>query len=182
MRKNKTLILLFSSLFSFAFANAQLEVSHLYAKGFSSTGVGAFFNWGTLVSPGDAITFETGLIIYSHTVVIPSGLVGYRHTFNKKGTGLFVEPQLTYLYGASNIPKRDSTEFPLLSDGKGYINQPNISGLTPSLELGYIFPGKFAFNLGVRYQHVFVFGDPAVNILSLRVAHTFVFGRSRWYH
>ncbi|HEY4832049.1 MAG TPA: hypothetical protein VIH61_05755 [Waddliaceae bacterium] len=114
MRKNKRIILLLSLLFSLSAANAQLEVSHLSTKGFSSPGLGAFFNFGFSVNPGNVITYESGFIVFDHSAVVPSILMGYRHTFNGRGNGLYIEPQFTFTYGAADIPKRDSSEFPLL--------------------------------------------------------------------
>ncbi|MES1250067.1 MAG: hypothetical protein ABUL46_05250 [Chitinophaga rupis] len=182
METSKRSILLLIAIFSLSFANAQLEISHLSTRGFSTNGIGAFFNWGMMVNKGDVITFEPGFTYFNHTAVLtPSIFVGYRHTFTGKGYGLYIEPQLAYMFGAANIPEKDTTEFPSLGSGNGYIRQPQLSGPTAALGFGYIFPGKFAFNLGMRYEHIFVVGDPAVNILSLRLAHTFVLGRSRWY-
>ena len=183
MKKSKRSILLLIAIFSLSFANAQLEFSHLSTRGFSTNGIGIFTNLGLMVNKGDVITFESSFIAFDYTTVVaPTIIAGYRYTFNGKGNGFYVEPQLAYTFGAADIPQKDTTKFPFLRSSTGDIRQPHLNGPTGILGFGYIFPGKFAFSLGMRYQHIFVIGNPAANVLSLRLAHTFVLGRSRWYH
>ena len=59
---------------------------------------------------------------------------------------------------------------PIVIDGK-YAEQ-KASGVTAGIGTGYIFPGRIAFNLGLRYQHVFAAGDPALNMVSFRISHS----------
>lgn len=175
--KKAPLLLLLAVLF--IRANAQLEFSHLSTKGYSSFGGGAMFYWGIALSRGNAWTWETGGNIYAHAALTSGYAAGYRHTFNHQGYGFYVEPQLSYAYGAANIPRRDSLEYPRLRND-GYINQPDLSGLGVFLTAGYIFTGKFGLNIGLRYEHIFTFGDPGVNVLDLRFSHTILFGRERF--
>lgn len=65
MKESKRSILLLIAIFSLSFANAQLEFSHLSTRGFSTNGIGAFFNWGAMINKGDVITFESGFIFFS---------------------------------------------------------------------------------------------------------------------
>lgn len=106
-------------------------------------------------SPLKAVLY---FLVYYHDC--SNGFRGYRHTLNGKGNGFYVEPQLAYAAGGANIPQKDTTRFPLLSSGNGYIRHPQLSGPAAILGFGYIFPGKYAFSLGMRYQHIFVIGDP----------------------
>jgi hypothetical protein len=176
MRINKKPILLFSSFFFLALANAQLEAAHLSAKGFSSYGFVAFFNVGYPVTRGDMITEEGDVGYFAHAVMAVPLSFGYRHTFNGKGDGFYIEPHISYTLGASDLPRADSAKS---AAGKDRINQPDLNGLTAGLGFGYIFPGNFAFNLGLEYEYIFVAGDPKVNILSLRLSHIIICGKRK---
>ncbi len=173
----RRIILLAGASLLFTAVQAQLEITHLSTRGYSRYGVASFFHYAWEIKGGNFITVETGLMSYEFALVLPVALVGYQHTFNGKGYGLYVEPQLTYSSGTADIPRRDSTEFPLLKDGKGHIKQPDLSGLMPGLSFGYIFPRLPGFTIGLRYEHIFTFGDPAVNIYSLRASYDLVFHR-----
>jgi len=62
----------------------------------------------------------------------------------------------------------------------GYIHQPDIEGGSVWCTAGYIFPGRFGLDTGLRYGHIFGVDGSAANILSLRFGHTFLFGRERF--
>ncbi len=155
MLLRKKIVLLSFTMVFFTFLNAQIEVSHLTSKGYSSTGFGGFLNF--------AIHDDDGVLL------VPV-LLGYRYTFNGSGTGLYIEPTAGYTIGATDIQKIDEAGFPVIADGK-YAEQ-KASGVTAGAGTGYIFPGRVAFNIGLRYQHVFVSKDPGLNLFSLRISHT----------
>jgi hypothetical protein len=159
---------------------AQVEVSHLSTRGYSSFGGGTMYCFGTAVNRGDAITFETGFFFFDNAILTTSIPIGYRYTLNRKGYGFYLEPQITYAFGAATIPRRDTTRYPRLNNGHGDINQPVLSGLGTFLSVGYILRGKLPLNFGVRYQHIFAFGDPGVNVFCLRLSYMILFGRENY--
>jgi hypothetical protein len=178
---NKKLTLLAGTIFLIGALSAQIEVSHLSTKGFSGFGFGGFLNFAVPVTEGDAVTIEAGVGLFGnsgyHFVEIPL-LAGFRHLFNGTSDGFYVEPLVGYTIGGSDIQKTDSTGYPLTDANGNQIDQ-KCSGLTAGMAAGYIFPGRLAFNIAVRYEHIFVSGDPQINIISLRLSHTFSFGRRR---
>jgi hypothetical protein len=105
-------------------------------------------------------------------------LLDYRHTFNGNADGFYTDPFLGYTIGGTDIQKTDSTGYRVY-DSNGQKFDQKVGGLTTGLAGGYIFPGRFAFNIALRYEPIFVSGDPHVNIISLRLSHTLSFGRSR---
>ena len=173
MLLRKKIVLLSFTMVFFTFLNAQIEVSHLTSKGYSSTGFGGFLNFAIPVTEGNSVTAEVGLYSFKHDddgVLLVPVLLGYRYTFNGSGTGLYIEPTAGYTIGATDIQKIDEAGFPVIADGK-YAEQ-KASGVTAGAGTGYIFPGRVAFNIGLRYQHVFVSKDPGLNLFSLRISHT----------
>jgi len=178
MKKTPLLLLLSITLIQ---ANAQFEFSHLSTKGYNVLGAGTMFSYGLAVSRGDAITFDVGILFFRDAVVDPGSGIGYRYTFNRKGFGFYLEPEISFAYSGVNIPRQDSAQYPLLRDHQGNFKQPDLDGLVPFLTAGYIFPGRFALNIGLRYGHIFTLdGDPGVDIFSLRLSHTIVFGRENY--
>ena len=174
----KKTVLLSFALFLFTFLNAQIEVAHLASKGFSSTGFGGFLNIGIPVTEGNSVTAEAGVYSFKQddeqTILVPL-LLGYRYTLNGSGAGFYIEPTAGYTIGGSDRQKMNEVNSPIIVDGK-YVNQ-NVSGVTTGIGTGYIFPGRIAFNLGLRYQHVFVSKDPGLNLFSFRISHTISFRR-----
>lgn len=178
MLSGKKVISLSFALFFFTFLHAQIEVAHLTFKGFSATGFGGFLNVAVPVTEGNSITAEAGFYSFKKdedlTVLIPF-LLGYRYTLNGSGAGLYIEPTAGYTIGGTDRTKTDAVNSPIMVDGK-YVEQ-KVAGVTTGIGTGYIFPGSLAFNIGLRYQHVFVSKDPALNLFSLRVSHSFSFRR-----
>jgi hypothetical protein len=168
MKNLKIIFLLFCSfLFISNISNAQLEVAHLSMKGFSAIGLGGFLNVGIPISEGASVTGELGLYSFKHSgnqVLLFPILLGYRHTINNTGSGIYLEPVLGYTIGATDITK------------SGYGEQ-KASGVTAGIGTGYIFPGRISFNLGLCYKHIFISSNPSPNIFSLRVSHSFSLGR-----
>jgi hypothetical protein len=152
-------------------ANAQLQVDHLSFKGFSAIGFGGFFNFAVPVSDADFVTAEIGVDIFSsndnHVVQIPM-LVGYRYTLDRTGTGFYLEPNVGYSYGGTDIQ---------LVDSAGNYYDQKVSGLAAGLGFGYLFQPtqNIQFNLGIRYEHIF--GSVGQNMFSFRISHAFTFGR-----
>ena len=156
--------------------SAQLEVTHLFSKGLSATGFGAFLRVGVPIANRDEISGELGFQYFSttgHNLLVLPLLAGYRHYFNGSGSGIYVEPTVGYSFGASDIQKIDQNGNPMY-DQSGQELDMKVSGATAGLGVGYLFP-SFPLNIGLRYMHLFVTGDPAQNIVSFRVAYALAF-------
>lgn len=164
--------------------HAQLEGAHLFSKGFNANGLGGFLHAGFPVSQGDEISGEAGFYYLaghgSHIATVPF-LAGYRHTLDHSGSRWYVEPFAGYTFGGTDIQKTDANGN-LLYDSDGKEIDQKISGPTAGGGFGYILPSaRLPLNFGLRYQHIFVSGDPAQNILSLRVSWSVRIGRSGLY-
>ncbi len=175
------LTLLALSFFFCSFINAQIEGAYFYSKHVSQFGVAGFLNVAIPISDADAITPEIGLYYFGlsseadHAAVAPI-VVGYRHTFNGEGDGLYIEPFAGYSIGATDIPKTDANGS-IMYGPNGEIDE-TVNGICAGAAFGYIFPGNFRFNIGLRVQHVFVFGgDPSASMFSLRLSHSLSFRR-----
>lgn len=160
---------------------SQIEVARLSFKGFSAFGFGGFLNFAVPVSEGSSITAEAGFYIFKNdddeAVALVPLLLGYRYSFNQTGTGFYVEPTLGYTIGASDVAKYDENGSLIPNpDGTGWLEY-QAKGMTAGLGTGYIIPGRFALNIGLRYQRVFVSKDPGLNMFSLRLSHPITFGR-----
>src|SRR5688572_8125902 len=96
-------------LFGFS-ANAQLEGAYINLKTFKAFGFGGHLNFKFPVTESGSLTTEVGLYYFkkdeSHVAVAPV-LLGYQHTINGTGTGLFIEPLAGYTFGGTDITKVD---------------------------------------------------------------------------
>ena len=159
---------------------AQVEVAHLFSKGLSATGGGIFLHGGVPVSKAGEIGIEAGLYYFtangSHLASAPC-LVGYRHTIDGSGTGFYVEPLAGYTFGGTDIQKTDAAGNPLYNSSGGEIDQ-KISGPTAGMGIGYIIPSAtIPLNFGLRYERVFISGDPSQNMISFRISYSLSAGR-----
>ena len=173
----KTIVLPFALLF-FNLLHAQIELAHINTKEFTSTGFGGFLSMATPVTPGNSITAEGGFYNFKnnhHQVVLIPLVLGYRHTINGTGQGVYVEPTAGYTIGGTNIQKADKANSSIVDDGLSV--ERKASGITSGVVAGFIFPGKGALYIGLRYQHAFVAKDPALNMLSVRISHFLCFRR-----
>lgn len=164
------------------FLNAQVEVAHLTSRGFSATGFGGFLNFGVPVTEGSSVTAEAGVYYFKHDddhIVLVPFLLGYRHTLNGTGTGFYIEPTAGYSIGGTDIPKTNANGG-VLGDGNGGWLEQKAKGITAGMSTGYIFPGAIAFNIALRYQHVFVSNDPTLNLFSIRLSHPLSFRRREY--
>jgi hypothetical protein len=153
--------------------HAQLEVTHLIMKGQSATGLGGFIHGGFQVAKGDEISLEGGFQYFapgqSHLIFVPL-LIGYRHFFDHSGTRWYVEPFGGYTVGNTDIQKFDASGNPIYNSDSTDVDQ-KASGPTAGFGFGYIMPSaKLPLNFGLRFEHVFISGDPAATIISLRVS------------
>ena len=160
--------------------HAQLEVAQLFVKGQSTTGFGANLHVGFPVPKGDEISVEAGLYYFapgqSHYVFVPF-LLGYRHTLDRSGTGFYVEPFGGYSIGATDIQKLDANGNPLVNADGSEVDQ-KLSGATAGLGVGYILPNpRLPLNFALRYEHIFVSGDPSPNVLAFRISWSVLTGR-----
>lgn len=176
--QKKILIPLLGLLFFHLTVHAQIEVAHLNSKSFSATGFGAFLNFAVPVSEYGSISAEAGFYYFKkddNNVALVPLLLGYRHMLQEPDAGFYIEPNAGYNIGATDIQKRD--EEGNLVYGIDGILERQVKGATTGLGVGYIFPGSFSFNIGLRYQRVFVSDDPALNLFSLRLSHPLSFRR-----
>lgn len=172
MTSFKKLSLCIAALLTAATLHAQLEITQLIMKGQSATGVGAFFHGGFPVAKGDEIGLEAGFDYFapnqSHLVFIPL-LAGYRHSFDRTGTGFYIEPFGGYTIGATDIQRTDASGNPVFDTAGSEVDEKP-SGPTAGLSFGYIIPSsKCPVNIGLRFEHIFVSGgDSPASLLSLR--------------
>jgi hypothetical protein len=173
----RRLTLLICAMGIFAFANAQVEIAQLLSKNTSATGLGIYMHVGFPVSKSSEVSGELGFYYFSpqpnHMIMLPL-LAGYRYNLNGTRTGFYLEPQAGYTFGNSDIHKTDA------NGNLIYVNDEvldqKISGLTGAFSAGYLFP-KIPLQLGLRYTHIFVSGDPTQSILSFRASYVVAFGR-----
>jgi len=160
--------------------HAQLEFTHLFMNKESVNGFGAFIHVGFPVAKGDEISGELAFDYFSpntnHIILVPL-LAGYRHTFDKTGAGWYAEPVAGYSIGGTDIPRTDASGNVLLnSDGSEQDQKYN--GPIAGLGFGYIIPNpRYPINFGIRYEHIFVSGDPSPNMLNLRFSWSVLTGR-----
>jgi hypothetical protein len=176
----KKLLLFGVFICTYGIAHAQIEVTHVSSKDFTATGFGGFLNFSIPVTETDAVTLEGAAYVYSsndsHMVVVPA-LVGWRHLLDPNNDyGFYTEPVAGYSFGATDIQKYDANGN-ALNDANGNQIDQKVAGPTAGFGFGYLFPesGRIRFNISLRYEHTFVVGDPALNIISLRVSHSFTF-------
>jgi len=149
--------------------NAQLGVIKLVGNNTSKydLGYGAYLKMGYPVSESSDITLQIGAYLFvlndggtqeDGTGVVPL-TAGYRYTFNGKGSGLYVEPQVGYnLLGVSSV---------------------NVNGKTVNLDYhgailgvgtGYLFPIRGCpLDLNLDYQTIIDHGG-STNYVSLGLA------------
>jgi hypothetical protein len=165
----------------FSVAHAQIEVAHLSSKDFSATGFGGFLNFAVPVNDANAAIIEGGVYVFSsngsHEAVAPA-LAGYRHLLSDATyNGFYVEPVAGYTFGGTDIQAYDSNGTPLIKPDGDEIDQ-KVAGPVGGLGFGYLFQqsGHIRFNISFRYEHTFVVGgDPQLNIIALRISHSFSF-------
>jgi hypothetical protein len=173
MRLNNNLLLFLTLFCMNSTLHAQVEAAHLFTKGESSTGYGIFIRPGFPIGKADEISVEAGLDYFTHDVShiadIPL-LMGYRHTLNGSGAGFYLEPFAGYTFGGTDITKMDA-EGNIVYNNAGNAEDENLSGPTAGLGFGYIIPrASLPLNIGLRYEHIFVSGEPSQDILALRVS------------
>ena len=169
----KQSIVLYFLLFSFNLSKAQIEVAYANSKNFNAIGFGGFLNFSLPVSNANYVTIEGGFQYFKNKNDEDLGLIpvliGYRYTIDQSGSGLYVEPNAGYSFGASSIGKYDS-------NGVYTGVDENVAGPTAGIGFGYLFEaGRIPFNVGLRYEHNF--GNYGTNIIAFRISHSFGSGR-----
>lgn len=162
-------------------AQAQIEVAHITSKDFNATGFGGFLNFSIPFDDTNAGIVEGGVYVFSsngyHEAVAPI-LLGYRHLLSDGNDyGFYVEPVAGYTLGATDIQAYDANGTALTKPNGDQIDQ-KVAGPVGGLGFGYLFPqsGAIRFNISLRYEHTFVTGGyPALNIIALRISHSFSF-------
>jgi hypothetical protein len=170
-------------LFFSSFTNAQLEVAYLKTKGFSGIGFGAFVNFAVPVTEYGFITVEAAFYNArdgADNIAIVPFLLGYRHMLQDPEAGFYIEPNAGYSIGATDIQKYNANGQLLYDTVTGEILERKAKGITAGVGAGYIFAGRIAFNIGLRYQRLIVSGDPSLNLFSLRISYPLSF-RKREY-
>jgi hypothetical protein len=153
--------------------HAQIEVTQLLMKGQGATGIGGFFHGGFPVGKGEEIGLEAGFDYFapgqSHLIFVPL-LAGFRHFFDRSGTRWYIEPFAGYTIGNTDIQKVDASGNPVFNSDSSEVDEKP-SGPTAGLGFGYILTSpKYPVNFGLRFEHVFVSGEPSASLLSLRVS------------
>jgi Autotransporter beta-domain len=180
MYRNTKFLLFIVPLCVSATLHAQIEVARLLTKGESATGFGTYLHAGFPIGQADEISGEVGLYYFapgsSHLAFLPL-LAGYRHTLNGSGTGWYLEPFAGYSWGGSDIEKTDANGN-VLYNSDGSVQDQKISGATAGLGFGYLVPSaSVPLNIGLRFEHIFVSGDPAQSLLSLRISWSLLTAR-----
>ncbi len=199
MKLNKKLFLFCLSFCLYLTVNAQIDVARLMTKtqlhnsagtaqtwqNISSTGFGSFLNFGFDLSQGDAITAEGGFYYFGYqgsSIYSAPCLISYRHLltssdYSNNDHGFYIEPAAGYTFGDTDIQESDAGGHPLYLANGNPQNQKT-AGPAAAVSFGYLFEpsGWIRFNIGLRFEHTFVQGDPATNVISLRISHAFSFG------
>ncbi len=156
----KKIPLLFIGLFCFFRVNAQIEVAHASTKDYSATGFGGFLNFSFPIQDVNYITFDAGVEYFkdrnTRELDLFPLLLGYRYTLDQSGSGWYVEPNAGYSFAIGDIEDPE--------------------GASAGIGVGYLIDlGNIPFTFSARYEHVF--GNPAANVYSIRIAHSFGFSK-----
>jgi hypothetical protein len=148
---------------------AQLGVVKMIGNNTSNynLGYGAYIKMGYPISEGSDVTVQVGAYLFvlndgstqeDGTAVVPL-TVGYRYTLNRKGTGLYIEPQAGYnLYGVSSVNVNGNT-----------VNLHYHGGILGA-GVGYLFPIKYCpLDLNLNYQTIIDHGG-STNYINLGLA------------
>ncbi len=160
-------------------ASAQIEVAHLTSKNFSATGFGSFLNVSIPFDDANAGIIEGGVYVFSnggyHEAVAPV-LLGFRHLLSDTDYGFYVEPVAGYTFGGTDLQETDANGNAINEPDGTEINR-KVAGFDTGLGFGYLFEqsGPIRFNISLRYEHSFVKNDPALNIIAIRISHSFSF-------
>lgn len=153
---------------------AQLGVMKLVGNNTKdyAIGFGAFIKTGLPVSEGGDATLELGANIFPlkgygmdyGTIMCPMK-VGYRHSLNGTGEGLYVEPQAGYnVFGLTSLPADYGEDINL-----------RYHGVVLAAGAGYLFSiGQAPFDLKLRYETVIAHGG-SNNMISLGISRSFSF-------
>ncbi len=159
-------------------STAQIEVAKIIGKNSEKyvLGFGAFVKFSYPISEADDVTLEIGASVFREKNSTSNGLIyvplklGYRYSFDRTGSGFYIEPQLGYnLIGA--ITTYDS-------DARKYIDK-KINGITGSATAGYLFQpiGNIKIDLGLRFETTHFDGGSA-NSVSFRLSHYITIGKN----
>ena len=181
MNFGKKLVLFFLFICVYSFCNAQIEVARMQTNNFTAFGLGSFVNFGIPVNEKGAVSIEGGFYYFTNgdnNVAIAPVIAGYRQLLSKTNYGWYLEPAVGYTFGGSDIQKYDANGVALNKPDGNQLDQL-VNGPTACINFGYLFEatGRIRFNIALRYQHIFPNGDPGINVISLRVSHSFSFGR-----
>ena len=117
--------------------------SSKYTKGWC-----AFYNFSFPVSEADAVSAEIGFNIFflkndtRYGIITAPLKLGYLYTFDRSGSGFYVEPQLGYnLIGV--LPHYDSYQYKMVED--------KFHGIVTTVNLGYLINWRA---LGGQISHL----------------------------
>jgi outer membrane receptor protein involved in Fe transport len=195
MNLNKRFTLLIAGLCCCSASFAQIDVAILMMKtqlpgpnylqtwqNISAVGFGTFLNFGFALPQHDEITVEAGFHYFNYDdspIYSAPCLISYRYLLNREDSyGFYVEPGAGYAFGSTDIQESQPGGQALYTASGSPVIQ-KVTGPATALTVGYLFQpsGWIRFNIGLRYDHTFVNGDPATNVISLRISHAFLFGR-----
>ena len=177
----KKLLLFCIALCIYSRCCAQIEVARLQSKGFNAFGFGSVLSFGVPVTETGSVSIEGGFTYFTDGVnnaAIAPILGGFRQIITGNNYGWYVEPMVGYSYGGSDIQKTDANGYGLIKPNGDQIDLA-MNGPTACINFGYLFePGRHTqLNANLRYEHVFVPGDPSLNVFSLRITYNILFGR-----
>ena len=178
--QKKSFVPLIALFFLLSSASAQIEVAHLRSKDFAANGFGGFLNFAFPVAEYGAVSAEMGFYYFKKSgdqVLMLPLLLGYRYMLQDPEEGFFVEPNAGYNIGFTDIQKEDENGQLIYDPVTGEYAEQKAKGITAGLGAGYVFNGKLKFNLGLRYQRIFVSGDPSYNLFSFRISYPLSFWR-----
>jgi hypothetical protein len=179
MLLKKEFAVLYFLLASTITTHAQIEVARVSVKNFKAIGFGGFLNFSLPVSEANYVTAEGGLQYFKNKadedLALAPVLLGYRYTLSQTGSGLYVEPNAGYCFGASSIGKYNAAGSPIAENGQWAVEK--VAGPVAGISVGYLFEpsGRIQFNIGLRYQHTFA--DASANVFAFRISHAFSFRR-----
>lgn len=178
--QKKSFVPLIALFFLLSSASAQIEVAHLRSKDFAANGFGGFLNFSFPVAEYGAVSAELGFYYFKKSgdqVLMLPLLLGYRYMLQDPEDGFYLEPNAGYNIGYTDIQKEDENGQLIYDPVTGEYAEQKAMGITTGLAAGYIFNGNLKFNLGLRYQRVFVSGDPSYNLFSFRISYPLSFRR-----
>jgi hypothetical protein len=153
---------------------SQLDVAMLLGKRAKEidppVAFGGYLKFGVPISEADEISAEASLLTWDEKDAgYFAGKVGYVYTLNRQGYGLFLEPQVGYVFAGSD---------PWYND---YYGNGDFTGPVGTMNVGYRFgQNSFKADLALRYETVFSNNVGKISTIGLRFAISLGIGRGKY--